>query len=542
MQSYGMNQKDFNRNLDHSKLLHFNSSKIRSVWISYKAKNLKNLNENFIKIGIGYPYVENIICEFRTKSNATLHLMREINDVSINDDVHILEKICIEHSVEEDPLPLVNPLLYYDKNYLDPRKLTEDGRKLYGFLTSLDFNIKDEELNSIQYSIDTEGCLLNLKYEENLSNSIIISYSSNEYFTSFLELLPSGHHKKMHDYNTTVLTKILNGEVDYQWYNPLDEGLLNQVKNKSVKKGDITWATHNYYQTHEITNFHSDIAILFKIQPKNDYSNMMNIVSYEQLILTTAKEYKDKICDKNLKKCNCFFDGFQCGISLKSFSCFNSIESHGIYSCNKASGIPKLYKKCSHKCILNKKSAICKDKPHVFAKILSLSESNTVFGSLEIEDTENSMLFINGVLFGLKENLNYIITIHEKSDDDENYCENIKSPFDPLNIGTSDIGKLRVNEYGVAYIKNFNKSFLNTKTSNLFNILNRIIAIRIDANEPIVACGKIVNISPLNLPNGNNNEIEGKIKKFFIKLHTIEFIYFLQLIYQNMRNLIIFNF
>jgi hypothetical protein len=265
---------------------------IRSIWISYKASNLENLNENFIKIGSGYPYLQNIIYDFRTKSNATLHLMRSINDVSISDDIDIIEKICIDRSVEEDPLPLVNALFNFDKNYLDPRKLTEEGRKLYSIMTSLDLNMKDEELNSIKYSIETDGCLLNLKSHE---NSIIISYSSNEHFASFLELLPSGHQKPMQDYNSTILTKILNGEVDYQWYNPQDEGLSHSIKNKVFKKGDITWATQNFFQTHEISNFHSNIALLFKIQSKHDNRYLMN---YEQLISTTMKEYRDKNCDQ----------------------------------------------------------------------------------------------------------------------------------------------------------------------------------------------------------------------------------------------------
>jgi hypothetical protein len=106
-------------------------------------------------------------------------------------------------------------------------------------------------------------------------------------------------------------------------------------------------------------------------------------------------------------------------------------------------------------------------------------------------------LFIDGVIFGLIKNLNYRLTIHEKS----------KNPFDPLNIGTNDLGKLQINEYGAAYI-NTNKSILNTKTTNLFSILNRIIAIRLDLNETIVACGKIVSFSTLNFPI--KSETKGK--------------------------------
>ena len=231
-------------------------------------------------------------------------------------------------------------------------------------------------------------------------NSIIISYSSNEYFASFLELLPSGHQKPMQDYNTTILTKILNGEVDYQWYNPKEEGLPHSIKNKVFKKGDIKWATQDYYQTQEISNFHSNIAILFKIQSKHDNHNLMN---YEQLISTTIKEYREKNCDQKSRKCFCSFDGFRCGISLKSFSCVDSIGLEGIYSCDKASGIPKLDKKCSHKCINYKKSAICKDKPQVFVKISS-DKSKSIFGSFQIVDTENALLFIDGVIFGLNKN------------------------------------------------------------------------------------------------------------------------------------------
>jgi hypothetical protein len=487
--------KDTNKNLDHLKLLHFNPIEIRSIWISYKASNLKNLNENFIKIGSGYPYLENIIYDFRTKSNATLHLMRSINDVSIiNDDIDIIEKICIDRSVEEDLLPLVNALFNFDENYLDPRKLTEEGRKLYAIMASIDLNIKDEELDSIKYSIETEGCLLNLKSHE---NSIIISYSSNEHFASFLELLPSDHRKPIQDYNTTILTKILIGKVDYKWYNPQDEGLSRSIKNKVFKRGDITWATQNYYQTHEISNFHSNIAILFKIQSKHDNRNLIN---YKQLISTTKKEYQDKNCDQKPRECFCSFDGFRCGISLKSFSCVEPIESEGIYYCNKSSKIPKLHERCSHKCKIQNKTAICEDRPQVFAKISS-DKSKSIFGSIQIVDTENALLFIDGVIFGLNKNLNYRLTIHETSDDDdENNCQNIKNPFDPLNIGTSDLGKLQINEYGAAYI-NTNKSILNTKTTNVLSILNRIITIRLDLNETIVACGKIVSRSPLNFPN-----------------------------------------
>ena len=70
------------------------------------------------------------------------------------------------------------------------------------------------------------------------------------------------------------------------------------------------------------------------------------------------------------------------------------------------------------------------------------------------------------------------------------------------------MGKLQINEYGAAYIYT-NKSILNTKITNLFSILNRIVTIRLDLNETIVACGKIVSFSPLNFPNesetkGNN--------------------------------------
>ena len=488
--NYDITSKDFKNNFGSLKLLHFNESEIRSIWISYKI-TAENFDETFIKIGIGYTYSENTIYEFRTRSEATLYLFNQIKNISLSDDTDVVEKICIENSITHNPLPVLNPTFKSNINYLDSRQLNKDGRKLFAFMTSIDMSMKDEELNAIQYSIENEGCSLNLLIDGNLSSSILVSYISNDNFTSFLKIIPSGHHLAVRDQKaTTVLSKVIEGAVDYQWYNPLDEGPSNFSLNKLFKKGDISWATQDYYQTYEISNFDSNAAILLKVQEKK--SENINY-DYKQLLSSTFKEYRAKSCDTE-KTCSCLFEGFRCGFSIKSLSnkCNYSIESQGIYSCIKATRIPKLTKICSHKCISSKKTS-CKDKPQVYSKI-SPYKSNSVFGSLTIEDTESAKLNINGVLFGLYPSLSYNLIIHEKNDNDI-----IKEPFDPLYIGINNIGKLEINQYGSSYIK-ASIEFFNTKPSNLFNILNRIIAVRLNSNDSIVASGVISYNTPLNVP------------------------------------------
>ena len=139
-------------------------------------------------------------------------------------------------------------------------------------------NVKNSDLNyaptkeqyklsdAIRYSLDTDGCVLNTKVKEKTAKDEFGSKkqvylrvtlgphgSKSPGFPYVLEIWPRGCGSPIHNHgNTYAVIHVLHGGLTISVYNKHMQ--TEPLKNISVKKGDFTWISPNWYQTHQLQN------------------------------------------------------------------------------------------------------------------------------------------------------------------------------------------------------------------------------------------------------------------------------------------------
>lgn len=78
-------------------LLHFNCSK-NSIWVSMYALDRHNFYDNYIKFGQGYVMENNLLAEFRAKSQEAFDSLRKISNLFFDQDVDLFEQVCLSEN------------------------------------------------------------------------------------------------------------------------------------------------------------------------------------------------------------------------------------------------------------------------------------------------------------------------------------------------------------------------------------------------------------------------------------------------------------
>jgi len=124
--------------------------------------------------------------------------------------------------------------------------------------------------NAIRHSIVTEGATLNKKLKEKAAKYgsekkafLCVTLGENHGNSMFgpyvLEIWPAKHGSPIHNHgNSFAVIKVIHGGLTIRIYNKHVDDVQDEVlQTIDVKKGDCTWISPNWFQTHELWN-HSD--------------------------------------------------------------------------------------------------------------------------------------------------------------------------------------------------------------------------------------------------------------------------------------------
>ena len=194
----------------------------------------------------------------------------------------------VEKEVNFYPYPLIKdwPYVVKDSNnatmfdissndYILSASLPATCQELYNNVApsnvDLDWPLIDN-LNlskAMAYSIATEGKILFNKIKEKKGEftyiRVTLGYDrgSSPGIPYVLEIWPPKSKSPIHNHgNSYAVIKVLHGEIKIHIYNktwPDSKHKSEQIKSFTVSKGDVTWLSPNWYQTHHLENESSDV-------------------------------------------------------------------------------------------------------------------------------------------------------------------------------------------------------------------------------------------------------------------------------------------
>ena len=152
---------------------------------------------------------------------------------------------------------------------------------------SLDVPDTDPKLSdAIKYSINTKGKILYEKLKEKrqkdgmgyLRVTVGLDRGASPGVPYVLEIWPKGSHSPIHNHgNAYAVIKVLYGEINITVYNKTwkDASTQERLNRFVAKKGDVTWLSPNWYQTHKLSNQSNEFCATiqcYKYGPE-DYLN-----------------------------------------------------------------------------------------------------------------------------------------------------------------------------------------------------------------------------------------------------------------------------
>ena len=173
-------------------------------------------------------------------------------------------------------------------HFTQSASLPEACRELYENVAAGDvsLDVPDTEpklTDAIKYSINTEGKILYNKLKEKgdmeyLRVTVGHDRGASPGVPYVLEIWPKDSHSPIHNHgNAYAVIKVLYGEINITVYNKTwkDASTQEELKSFVAKKGDVTWLSPNWYQTHKLSNLSSEFCATiqcYKYGPE-DYLN-----------------------------------------------------------------------------------------------------------------------------------------------------------------------------------------------------------------------------------------------------------------------------
>ena len=258
---------------------HFKSSE-SIIWVSVFSHDKHNHENNFIKFGFGETFENNLVAHFAATSIDCTDILQKIG----KDDIefygtNLIEKIGLATPFLGD----IEPLLF-GNNTTDIRELEKNSRTIMDLPFEIhplyekikNISIPKYVYDAIEYSIETEGCMLNEKLKQKAGSLgrkettyirvlMGFDFGNQPGQPIVLEIWPKKHESPVHNHgNTTAVIKMLFGKLKTEWYNPLSEE--NEKNPKPVKTGylnagDFTFMTPFTFQTHKLINEYDSTAI-----------------------------------------------------------------------------------------------------------------------------------------------------------------------------------------------------------------------------------------------------------------------------------------
>jgi Cu-Zn family superoxide dismutase len=509
------------------------------IWISVEGtiEEEESLNISyFIKIGYGYVYEKNLLFKFVPVNNKAKAFVSEIEFIQVDKRTVIANMqyfICFS-SFFRDKYPILadtNSQTDIKIGHITKSNFPREAQDLYNSIK--DASLRSEILDAINYSIDTEGCILNEKInlpksvfsETNSASSsyIRVSLIRKATFPVVIEIWPKGQSSPIHNNGDCVaVIKVLKGSLQLDFYNPLANiSFTRPVKINSVKlhESNFTYMTPDFFQTHQIHNYRDDTAaIIIKSYTylENDSKNTnMERINYvvpenpdlkvfypesdylldEKFENALLREYQTKTC--GLKAKSCEFKSKICGSVLKELTRYRkdkSVNENSIYECDESL---KEVEKCGPhaKCIYSKCVKNLVKKAMVNIMGFNSKSNSQVLGRLELEMLNFETVRIKGEINGLNKQSKHGFHIHESRKSSGNGCTDLGPHFGPhmtdkhgdltdeiFNRHLGDIGNIDTDEFGNAVV-DLKMSQITLEFENEFNIVNRSIAIHQDRDD-----------------------------------------------------------
>ncbi|XP_069134527.1 uncharacterized protein [Argopecten irradians] len=166
-------------------------------------------------------------------------------------------------------------------NYMLTGSLSPACKELYDNICNTDLNWPpevDEVLlsDAIRFSIETKGCLLYQKLQEKagefgpgsgreetyLRVTLGHSLGNSPGIPYVLEIWPAKHYSPIHNHgNANAVIKVLFGQINVSLYNKQTiNPIAKPVKTFKAIKGDVTWITRDWFQTHKLWNSTDDFC------------------------------------------------------------------------------------------------------------------------------------------------------------------------------------------------------------------------------------------------------------------------------------------
>ncbi|XP_069136227.1 uncharacterized protein [Argopecten irradians] len=160
-------------------------------------------------------------------------------------------------------------------NYMLTGSLPPACKELYDNICNTDLNwppeVDDVLLSdAIRFSIETKGCLLYNKLQEKtgefgpdsgaeetyLRVTLGHSLGNSPGIPYVLEIWPAKHYSPIHNHgNANAVIKVLFGQINVSLYNKQTmDPKAKPEKSFNATKGDVTWISRDWFQTHKLWN------------------------------------------------------------------------------------------------------------------------------------------------------------------------------------------------------------------------------------------------------------------------------------------------
>lgn len=291
--------------LVHKENIGYESDSKISYWFSYDRDRL------VIKYGKGYIMEQTTLLEHdflkgATDPNAvrrdlqylfspTTRRRVQLYDGHVGSGIVSQSMIDIEGMVDFDKLPFVSNwspfimdsskvnLFVLDKNdYTFSANLPRACLQLYSLVTApnvdIDWSLPSARdnyplSNAIRHSIVTPGAILHeklkaieVKYGSKSKTFLKVTMEQNHgnslFYPVVMEIWPAKHGSPIHNHgNSCAIIRVIHGGLTIRFYNKQTDSISDTpLSSIDVKKGDCTWISPNWYQTHKLWNHSEDFC------------------------------------------------------------------------------------------------------------------------------------------------------------------------------------------------------------------------------------------------------------------------------------------
>ena len=204
--------------------------------------------------------------EMQDLTTREFRYLRQVEKMELQSLVDVEKKVSFyPHPLTYNWSPLVLDSSKATLNILSTNRFTTSAslpatcRELYENVGSAGVALEPRLCDAINYSINTEGKILNKKLKERqyLRVTVGSDRGSSPGIPYVLEIWPASSESPIHNHgNAFAVIKVLYGAIKVTIYNKTWDDEENQevLMNFTAIQGDVTWISPNWFQTHKLKN------------------------------------------------------------------------------------------------------------------------------------------------------------------------------------------------------------------------------------------------------------------------------------------------